>query len=132
MIAEQLIAKYNLAADSYYTESPYTNKYSLSAPEAKENYMAGSYYNGDLNIKWAEHIPDGWYGFDIGYPVPTVWYKVIDEFLTCVKEQCPDFEILQQKVKFGGYRCYLNNINKDIQEEIDKLESVLYDEFLVY
>ncbi len=102
MIAEQLIKKYNLAADSYYTESPYTQKYSLNSQEVKENYLAGSYNNGDLQVKWEKHIPEGWYGFDLGYPVPSVWYKVIDEFLDYVQEQCPDFKILQQKCKFGG------------------------------
>lgn len=86
--------------------------------------------------KWAYKIPKGWYGFD-GIPCME-WAYIIDEFLEYLLKECPDLEILQQKLKFGGYRCYVNlpnitdkNYNR-LQNEIKQMENWLFHKNLIY
>lgn len=94
--------------------------------------------NGRLNpdvymfTHWAYKIPQGWYGFSLGNEVPMAWAYTIDKFLEEVNKECPNFEIHQIKLKWGGLRCYLGNINESVQKEVDKLEELLYDDSLVY
>ena len=63
----------------------------------------------DLTAKYKKYIPVGWYGFDLGSPVPLDWFKIIDEFLTYLVEleqlnKIKNFEIHQIKLKFCGLR----------------------------
>lgn len=128
MKAKELIKKYNLKKDSYYldSENPYKERDEEEIAFQQEAVRK-------LQDKWVYHIPKGWYGFlGLGHPTPRIWYAVIDEFLDYVKEQCPEFEILQQKLKFGQYRSYLNKITKEIQSEIYELENVMFDHKLIY
>lgn len=122
---DELIEKYNLKENSYYTESPYLNR-------NEEDDKLSAKKEAELLVKWKDHIPKGWYGFSFGTPTPHMWFDVIDEFLEYVKSQQSDFQILQIKIKFSGVRIYLNNISEDIQEQISKLEEVLSDKFLIY
>ncbi len=59
-----------------------------------------------LFSKWAYRVGKGWYGFDLG-DEPRVWTDVLDEFLSWLETQCPDFEIHQVKIKGRGLRLYL-------------------------
>ena len=81
--------------------------------------------------KWAHRVPKGWYGFALGN-VPFRWAQILDDFLTEVEKENKDFEIHQIKLKFGGCRIYLGNINKKTQDEIDKLEDCLFSKDLIY
>ena len=91
----------------------------------------------DLRLinKWKNRIPDGWYGFD---GINTLWGKIIDDFLTELEKECPDFEIHQIKLKYGGLMFYVDLRIKDcrklrkITKEIDKLENALFSESLIY
>jgi hypothetical protein len=51
-------------------------------------------YISDLLLfwKWAYRVGKGCYGFSLGH-IPPVWTDVLDEFLSWVEAQCPDFEI---------------------------------------
>ena len=59
-----------------------------------------------LFSKWAYRVAKDWYGFSLG-PIPYVWTKILDNFLSWVEAQCPDFEIHQIKIKGRGIRIYL-------------------------
>lgn len=131
MIAQQLIKKYNLAADSYYTQSAYLDTYPIKDEKFGE-YIDFACREEELKIKWASNIPTPWYGFNLGHPTPEIWFKVIDEFLVFVKDQYPDFEIYQIKLKMGGIRIYIGNVPISISNEIHELEAVLYDKFLIW
>jgi hypothetical protein len=90
-----------------------------------------------LFMKWAYRVEKGWYGFALGN-VPMVWAMLIDEFLTELEKEAPDFKIHQIKLKFGGLRFYVDLGLKDnvkaeaIHHEIDKLTSLLHNENLIY
>jgi hypothetical protein len=83
-----------------------------------------------LFSKWAYRVGKGWYGFSLG-DVPRVWVDVLDEFLSWLESQCPDFEIHQVKMKLGSLRFYVGTKtdfvirNKKVCSEISKLESLL-------
>ena len=80
--------------------------------------------------KWAYRVGKGWYGFDLG-DIPRAWADVLDDFLVWVESQCPDFEIRQIKIKFGGLRFYIDTkspreaINTMVQSEIAQLQDLL-------
>lgn len=90
-----------------------------------------------LFMKWAYRVEKGWYGFALGN-VPMVWAFIIDEFLTELEKEAPDFKIHQIKLKFGGLRFYVDLGLKDnlkaevINHEIDKLTQLLQNENLIY
>ncbi len=122
--AEELIKKYNLVPNTYLKESPY-NKLSP--------FVEGITRSQDewLLEKWDKYIPTGWYGFSLD-PFPDICADAIDEFLEYVEKECRNFEILQIKLKFGGLRMYMGNINENIQKQCDLLMSVMKDERLFY
>lgn len=107
----------------------------------KIEYGEKSYFHPDVYLfqKWAYKIPKGWYGFSLGQEVPFIWARIIDEFLTGINKYCPNFQILQVKVKFSFLRIYLDlNIGDNpektltINHEINKLEEWLHDQSLLY
>lgn len=126
--AEELIIRYNLQPDSYYPDNfnpykDYTEKDKLLDKESLSN----------LKSKYQRYVPPRWYGFNgLGYPTPLIWYDVLDEFLAYVEEKCPEFEIYQIKIKFGGIRIYIGNISDEIQQEIYQLTSAMVDAKLIY
>ena len=85
--------------------------------------------------KWAYRVRKEWYGFNLG-DIPCAWGDVLNDFLVWVESKCPDFEILQIKMKFGGLRFYIDThskdaaVNKRVHSEISKLEALLRHEKL--
>ena len=83
-----------------------------------------------LFSKWAYRVGKGWYGFSLG-DVPRVWTDVLDEFLSWLETQCPDFEIHQVKIKGRGVRVYLGTKthlfipDEEIRSEITQLQNLL-------
>src|SRR5579859_6420475 len=68
-----------------------------------------SHFHPDLRLflKWAYRVKEDWYGFSLGETVPSSWVIAIELFLRFMKQEVPDFKILQIKLKFGGLRMYL-------------------------
>jgi hypothetical protein len=86
-----------------------------------------------LNQKYADYIPHGWYGFDIGTPIVPEWMEIIDKIVELCIENDPDFEIHQIKLKFGGIRFYVySQIIEDIHEVEMRIEDKLFDAALIY
>jgi len=87
--------------------------------------------------KWAYRVGKGWYGFDLS-AIPNVWIYMLDAFIAWVESQCPDFEILQIKTKFGGLRFYIDThcknavVNEVIRSEIAKLEKLMFHKNLIF
>jgi hypothetical protein len=83
-----------------------------------------------LFSKWAYRVGKGWYGFSMG-DVPRVWTDVLDEFLSWLETQRPDFEIHQVKIKGRGVRIYLGTKthlfipDEEIRSEITQLQNLL-------
>ena len=80
--------------------------------------------------KWAYRVGKGWHGFDLG-DVPRVWADLLNDFLAWMESQCPDFEILQIKMKCGGLRFYIDTkivdevLQQRVGSEINQLEILL-------
>jgi hypothetical protein len=89
-------------------------------------------YISDLLLfwKWAYRVGTGWYGFNLGH-IPPVWKDMLDDFLSWLVSQCPDFEIHQIKMKFGALRFYIDThsddktVNETVRAEISKLGNLL-------
>jgi hypothetical protein len=89
-------------------------------------------YISDLLLfeKWAYRVGKGWYGFNLGH-VPPVWLDMINDFLSWLELECPDFEIHQVKIKVGGLRLYVGTKTKlmipdeRVRAEISALERLL-------
>ena len=105
----------------------------LEVRQVGSQLLVGSIpFSSDIFLfqKWAYRVGKGWYGFDLG-DVPRVWVDVLDDFLVWVESQCPDFEIRQVKIKFGGLRFYIDTkcphqaINTMVQSEIAQLQDLL-------
>ena len=107
--------------------------YKKQLKEADYSKLAS--YDIILIEKWKNRIPNGWYGFD---GINELWGKIIDKFLTELEKECPDFQIHQIKLKFGGLRFYvdLGKISVDkrakIYIQINKLEEALFSKSLIY
>jgi hypothetical protein len=98
---------------------------------AKPGTRSASYISDvTLFSKWAYRVGKGWYGFALGN-VPRVWTDVLDEFLSWLETQCPDFEIHQIKIKLGFVRIYLGTKtdfvipDEKIRSEISQLQKLL-------
>lgn len=85
----------------------------------------------ELQIRYFNRVPDGWYGFDVSC-WPINWLNALEEFLAELEKDSPDFEILQNKLKYGGARLYYNNISDEAEKAVDLLEEAMYDENLIY
>ncbi len=87
--------------------------------------------------KWAYRVGKGWYGFDLS-DIPNVWVHMLNDFLAWVESQCPDFEILQIKTKFGGLRFYIDThcknavVNEVVRSEIAQLEKLMFHKNLIF
>lgn len=80
--------------------------------------------NSEFNIKWKEHIENGFenQGLMINVLELTLY---LDEVFTELKEKCPNFRYSQIKLKFGNLRIYL----QDNEQEII-LKSIIDDNIL--
>ncbi len=85
----------------------------------------------ELQIRYFNRVPDGWYGFDVSC-WPINWLNALEEFLTELEKDSPDFEIHQIKLKLGGARIYLANLSERAYAAINLLEEAMYDENLIY
>ena len=106
----------------------------LEARQVGSQPPAGSIpFSSDIFLfqKWAYRVGKGWYGFDLG-DIPRDWVDVLDDFLAWMESQCPDFEIRQVKIKFGGLRFYIDTkclhqaINTMVQSEIAQLQDLIF------
>lgn len=102
---ESIIERYNLAPATY----------------QRSTFEESNVLNSYLNIKWADNIKEGWYGWDIGN-APIKWYLAVSDFLDLAVKKCPQLEILQIKQKFGGLRIYINNADAEVYEAASRLE----------
>jgi hypothetical protein len=130
----QIIAKYNLKADSYLNYNPFVvareigDRLGMSEP-----YLAASteaitkFITPDKELR----IADRWYGFDL-YGASPIWLDALEEFLIELEKDSPDYQFLQWKMKFGGLRLYTANITEDAQKALDLLTDVCYDSNLIY
>ena len=114
---KDVIAKYQLAPNSY--------------EMLEDNYLKAAELQLNLIEKWQDYVGEGWYGFDIPN-APISWYFALDDCLQIILDKCPQMKILQIKLKFGGLRMYVEADDCDIQDAIDELEKVCYDDSLVY
>jgi hypothetical protein len=82
--------------------------------EQAEHRKRSDNYISDITMfsKWAYRVGKGWYGFSLGN-VPRVWTDLLDDFLTWLESQCPDFEIHQIKMKLGSVRVYVDPKTND-------------------
>lgn len=125
-IIDVLTQKYELKSNAYYTKYP-------SDPDGTANQYHHDNHYRPFYDKWIKYTEEGWYGpAGLGYPMPEIWYSVLDEFLTYVLNECPNFKILQIKIKFGELRIYLEHINEKIASECSALETLLSDSHLIY
>lgn len=98
-------------------------------------YKGFACYDVMLLERWGKRVPPGWYGFD---GINTLWGKIINDFLEELEKECPDFEIHQIKLKFGGLRFYVglgnidNKTRKTVEKNIDLLEDALFSDKLIY
>ena len=87
----------------------------------------------ELSKKYIDNIPNGWYGFSLGRPIPKEWVDILNETLTLCIENDPELEIHQIKIKFGGIRFYVeSNVIEDIFDIENYLENLLRDKALIY
>lgn len=99
------------------------------------DYKGMACYDVMLLERWGKRVPKGWYGFS---DINSLWGKIINDFLIELEKECPDFEIHQIKLKYGGLRFYVDlgilsdNKRDRIEKEVDKLEDILYSPKLVY
>ncbi|HZM01617.1 MAG TPA: hypothetical protein VFC44_01220 [Candidatus Saccharimonadales bacterium] len=113
----------------------YKERLARAQQELKEDKKAARRqcsYISDLLLfsKWAYRVGKGWYGFNLGH-IPPVWTDMLNEFLSWLETQCPDFEIQQVKTKFGPLRIYIEThcndkaVNERVHSEIWKLGKLL-------
>jgi len=93
-------------------------------PEKDDSYLIRRY---------RDHIPKGWYGFDIGSPIVPVWSTIIEQIVDVCLEADPNFEIHQIKIKFGGILFYVHSETiEDVHEVESLIGTMLFDRALIY
>ncbi len=85
----------------------------------------------ELFKKWGHRVGENWYGFDL-IGCPENWFAAIDEFLVELEKDSPEFEILQSKIKFGGYRGYFGGLSEGARKAVYLLENAMSDDNLIY
>jgi hypothetical protein len=104
---------------------------SYNGNKRKEWFDKSRVLENGLFSKWGHRVGENWYGFDL-CGCPENWFAAIDEFLTELEKDSPDFKILQYKLKWGSFRGYMSGISEGAQNAIDLLEEVMQDENLIY
>ncbi len=101
-------------------------------PEFGKDFKS-SIEDSDLNTKYHQHIPKGWYGFDIGTPIVPKWMEIIDKIVEICVAVDPAFEIHQIKLKFGDICFYCgSNVIDDLREVESLIAHKLFDRALIY
>lgn len=139
---KEIIAKHNVVANSL-SFNPFKVR---REPKSGEQGWAGDGVIGinnflqfqgsyeketDLQIRYFNRIPDGWYGFDVSC-WPINWLNALEEFLAELEKDSPDFEIHQIKLKIGTARIHINKVSKEAYDSISLLEEVMQDNNLIY
>lgn len=122
---QEILNKYMLdvlCPDEYKNVYQYIAKH----PEKEiEDFKHPTLNDTMLCTKYGLHIPDGWYGFDIGTPTPINWVVAIDKILTLLIKFDKDLEIHQIKLKWGSICFY---VESHIIEDIDDIGFLISDE----
>jgi hypothetical protein len=132
---EEIFAKYDLKPIQLPDGYKNLYDYLYHNKEEKDNSIDYVSLTNDtyLNEKYADYIPHGWYGFDIGTPIIPAWMEILDEIVELCTENDQDFEIHQIKLKYGGMRFYVHSdIIEDIHEVEMRIEDKLFDVALIY
>jgi hypothetical protein len=112
---------------------PNVYEYSKDQSSSYSDKKWGEDADFDLSVKYKEYIPNGWYGFGLGYPTPSNWVKVLDEILELLTKTDPEFEIHQIKIKYGGIRFYVESEKIEDLDEIEELiENRMQSKLLMY
>lgn len=129
---QEIINKYNLKPIDL--NGKYSNLYNLIRENPDERKKYSSEKNDTyLFNKYEKHIPNGWYGFEIGSPIIPEWIEIIDEILILCIETDPEFNIHQIKLKYGGVRFYVESaVIEDLFEVEMLIDNTLYDKALIY
>lgn len=108
----KIIKKYKLAPNSY-TLNDVKSDYGLFE-DTWNNHCDGNYWNWELS------------------GLPETWINALQEILEIVKQHNPRFIIYQVKLKYGGIRIYLGNINGATEKAIQDVTELLFDEKLIW
>lgn len=84
-----------------------------------------------LSEKWQDYVEFGWYGFDLPI-IPEIWIDCIDSLLKYCQSKCPNFRILQIKLKFGGIRMYLSGLDAETENLVEDICRKMYNDRMVY
>lgn len=115
---KKLIQELDLRPNSYYSEG------NVEFPRLSER--------DKIAEKWKSYVVEGYYGFEVE-SFCWSWIKAIDLFLEEVRRLDEEFFIYQIKVKFGGARIYIGSCKiENLQDSIDLMEGVLFDEKFIY
>ena len=130
---EEIIAKYDLKPIKLPDDYKNLYSYKKSNPQDVTYYYNIEKSDSYLCEKYADNIPHGWYGFDVGTPIIPEWMDILDKIVELCIENDPDFEIHQIKLKFGGIRFYVySEIIEDTHEIEMYIEDKLFDAALIY
>jgi hypothetical protein len=129
---EEIFAKYDLKPIKLPDGFKNIYEYLKANPDKSNDYVP-SIDDSYLLHKYADYIPHGWYGFDIGVPIIPKWMDIIDEIVELCTENDQDFEIHQIKLKFGAICFYVySGIIEDTNDVEILMLNKLYDEALIY
>lgn len=128
-LSEEVISRFNLKRNSYYTESAYGG----ADEEATLNRRKfNEELESDLRKKWGHKVKPPHYGVSLGSPLPPIFFAAIDYMLDKVNQRCPDFTFSQLKLKFSEVRFYRYGVDEETNKEIDLILHELSDQHLIY
>lgn len=137
MNIQTILDKYNCKIDSYYEENskPYEEsareRLRLMSQWAQKGevpfYASEPYEYRLLKNKWNNYVNRNDIGISLAQPAPILWYTVLDNLFEELKLECPNFLINKCYIKYGGLRLELDNITKEIQDQLILLHENLFD-----
>ena len=74
-----ILNKYEGSSNYWYPDVAEKTVY--CSPKLEELRKLSDGLENELLTKYKPYIPDGWYGFSLGTPVPPSWISIIDDFL---------------------------------------------------
>lgn len=142
MKAQELLTKYNIIPNNFYLENehPYKDlekriQKLIHEYEGVGGYPSASYFLTpeflSFKNKWQKYVEFYAPGILISDPCPAVFYNLLNDFFYYVQAMCPKFTIYRIHILKGVLRIQLNNITKEIEDEINILQDNLYDEKLI-
>lgn len=129
---QEIFNQYELKPLIFPKEHKDVYSYLRAYPEFDKDFVSEK-TDGYFIIIYDDHIPNGWYGFDIGTPIIPAWCEIIDKILELCIASDPEFEIHQIKLMFGGIRFYTSsNVIEDLHEIEMLISEKLFDNALIY